>query len=80
LNARDSVRRLEKMLARDKLKAPDGFFEVFERDLAALLSAYFELEGFTAAIESLPEGTELVVVKAKVKALKPLGNSRSLRK
>mgnify|MGYP001303758219 CR=1 FL=1 len=49
--ARDAASRLENMLLRDKVKAPEGFSEILKSDLTKLLGDYFELsEGVSVNI------------------------------
>jgi len=59
--AREATARLQSMLVRDKVQAPDGFSDVLRADLLRLLNDYFELSDSVSVDIKLTEVSDFDV-------------------
>lgn len=69
--AREAAARLQSLLTKDKVQAPEGFTDVLKSDLLRLLNDYFELSSGVSVEIKLTENSDFDIrVNALAKRIK----------
>ncbi|HKL93885.1 MAG TPA: cell division topological specificity factor MinE [Clostridia bacterium] len=69
--AREATTRLQALLVKDKVQAPEGFTDILKSDLMRLLNDYFELSGGVCVDIKLTEASDFDIhISAKAHRIK----------